>query len=209
MGYEWSPTCCPVPSWKGRPRRWSSSSWPPPPAHRTGTWPPSCTCSPGAPRSSPRARRRHNFPEVVASAGSFGHNFREVVPIMKVIRPRYGDASLADVIPGVLSALGLPGVADPLGLAAGPLAGVRRVAVLLVDGLGRYQLPLAAPYAPALTDVATGRLGAARVITSGFPSTTPVSLVSVGTGVPPGAHGVLGFNVRVPGTDRVLSHIQW
>jgi hypothetical protein len=123
--------------------------------------------------------------------------------------PRYGDASLADVIPGVLSALGLPGVADPLGLAAGPLAGVRRVAVLLVDGLGQYQLPMAAPYAPALTDVATGRLGAARVITSGFPSTTPVSLVSVGTGVPPGAHGVVGFNVRVPGTDRVLSHIQW
>ncbi len=123
--------------------------------------------------------------------------------------PRYGDASLADVIPGVLSALGLPGLGDPLGLAAGPLAGVRRVAVLLVDGLGQAQLPMAAPYAPALTDVATGRLGAASVITSGFPSTTPVSLVSVGTGVPPGAHGVVGFNVRVPGTDRVLSHIQW
>jgi len=123
--------------------------------------------------------------------------------------PRYGDASLADVVPGVLGALGLPGVPDPLGLAAGPLAGVRRVAVLLVDGLGRYQLPMAAPYAPALTDVATGRLGAASVITSGFPSTTPVSLVSVGTGVPPGAHGVVGFNVRVPGTHRVLNHIQW
>src|SRR5690242_1382815 len=125
MGYEWSPTCCPVPSWKGRPRRWSSSSWQPPPARRSGTWPPSCTCSPGA-------HDRHNFPEVVASAGPFGHYFREVVLIMQVIRPRYGDASLADVIPGVLSALGLPGVADPLGLAAGPLAGVRRVAVLLV-----------------------------------------------------------------------------
>lgn len=131
-----------------------------------------------------------------------------------MIAPRYGANTLADVIPGVLCALGMPGPlddhpADPLGLATGPLAGVRRVAVLLVDGLGQHQLPQAAPYAPVLTDVATGRLGAARTITSGFPSTTPVSLVSVGTGAPPGAHGVVGFNVRVPGTGRVLNHIRW
>src|SRR5262249_11356284 len=101
------------------------------------------------------------------------------------------------------------GRGDGVGLGTGALAGMRRAGVLLVDGLGRHQLPLAAPYAPTLTDVATGRLGAAATITSGFPSTTPVSLVSVGTGVPPGAHGVVGFNVRVPGTGRVLNHVQW
>ncbi|HEV7897586.1 MAG TPA: nucleotide pyrophosphatase/phosphodiesterase family protein, partial [Planosporangium sp.] len=116
---------------------------------------------------------------------------------------------IADVLPSVLSALGLRGVADPLGLSGGPLAGVRRVAVLLVDGLGQYQLPLAAPYAPNLADLATGRLGAARTVTSGFPSTTPTSLVSIGTGAPPGVHGVVGFNVRVPATGRILNHIQW
>jgi hypothetical protein len=124
---------------------------------------------------------------------------------MEVVHPRYGTASLADVLPGVLGALGLAGMADPLGLGSGPLAAVRRVAVLLVDGLGRHQLPLAAPYAPGLTDLAAG----AATLTSGFPSTTPVSLVSVGTGVAPGRHGVLGFNVRVPATGRVLNHIQW
>jgi hypothetical protein len=128
---------------------------------------------------------------------------------MDVVHPRYGTDTLADVLPGVLGALGMPGVADPLGLSAGPLAGVRRVAVLLVDGLGEYQIPLAAPYAPTLTDLATHRLGTARTITSGFPSTTPTSLVSVGTGAPPGLHGVVGFNVRVPETGRILNHIQW
>ena len=46
-------------------------------------------------------------------------------------------------------------------------------------------------------------------MTAGFPSTTPTSLVSFGTGVAPGAHGVLGFTVRVPGTTRVLNHIHW
>jgi hypothetical protein len=128
---------------------------------------------------------------------------------MDVVHPRYGTDTLADVLPGVLSALGMPGVADPLGLASGRLAGVRRVAMLLVDGLGQAQLPLAAPYAPTLADLAAGRLGTVRTITSGFPSTTPVSLVSVGTGAPPGQHGVVGFNVREPTSGRILNHIQW
>ncbi|SDZ07362.1 Predicted pyrophosphatase or phosphodiesterase, AlkP superfamily [Micromonospora pattaloongensis] len=120
------------------------------------------------------------------------------------VRPRYGAASLADVLPSALAALGVPGAVDALGL-AGELAGVRRIAVLLVDGLGWHQLPVAAPYAPTLAELTPG----ARQLTSGFPSTTPTSLVSLGAGAPPGAHGVLGFRVNVPGTDRVLTHIAW
>ncbi|WP_326556756.1 alkaline phosphatase family protein [Micromonospora sp. NBC_01796] len=121
------------------------------------------------------------------------------------VRPEYGGDSLADLLPSVLAVLGVPGATDPLGLTA-QLAGVRRIAVLLVDGLGWYQLPTAAPYAPVLTDL-VARTG--RPLTSGFPSTTPTSLVSLGTGAAPGAHGVLGFRVNVPGTDRVLTHINW
>jgi hypothetical protein len=80
---------------------------------------------------------------------------------------------------------------------------VDRVGVLLVDGLGAYQLPLIAPFAPVLAEVAGG-----LTLTTGFPSTTPVSLVTVGTGVPPGAHGVLGFTVRGP-DGRIVNHIHW
>ncbi|SCL16112.1 Type I phosphodiesterase / nucleotide pyrophosphatase [Micromonospora nigra] len=121
------------------------------------------------------------------------------------VAPRYGGGSLADVLPSALAVLGVPGVADPLGLAA-DLAGVRRVAVLLVDGLGWYQIPTAAPHAPTLAGLAAT---VGRPLTSGFPSTTPTSLVTLGTGVPPGTHGVLGFTLRVPGTDRVVNHIEW
>ena len=121
------------------------------------------------------------------------------------VAPRYGGGSLADVLPSALAVLGVRGAVDLLGL--GPrLTGVRRIAVLLVDGLGWYQLPTAAPYAPTLTGLAAT---VGTTLTSGFPSTTPTSLVTLGAGVPPGAHGVLGFKVRVPDTDRVLSHIEW
>lgn len=132
-------------------------------------------------------------------------------PGLATVHPEYGVASLADVMPGVLTALGVPGVADPLELAAGPLAGIRSVAVLLVDGLGHHLLPLAAPHAPVLAQLAAASLpgSSARTITAGFPSTTPTSLASLGTGAPPGSHGLVGFFLNVPGTDRILNHIDW
>nr|MDT0662071.1 alkaline phosphatase family protein [Micromonospora sp. DSM 115978] len=124
---------------------------------------------------------------------------------LDVVRPRYGEASLADLLPSALAVLGVPGAVDRLGL-TGRLDGVRRMAVLLVDGLGWYQLPVAAPHAPTLADLTAAT---AVPLTAGFPSTTPTSLVTLGTGAAPGAHGVLGFRVNVPGTDRVLNHIDW
>ncbi len=116
--------------------------------------------------------------------------------------------TLADVLPSALAVLGLPGSPDRLGL-RDALSGVRRIALLLVDGLGYHLLPLARPVAPVLADVVDGRLGTLLEISSGFPSTTPTSLVSLGTGVASGAHGVLGFTLNVPGTERVLNHVDW
>ncbi|MER7890963.1 nucleotide pyrophosphatase/phosphodiesterase family protein [Micromonospora sp. NPDC094482] len=138
-----------------------------------------------------------------AGAGASGPD--GVTGPLAVVAPRYGDGSLADVLPSALAVLGVPGAPDRLGLTE-PLAGVSRVAVLLVDGLGWYQIPTAARHAPTLAGLAAT---VGRPLTSGFPSTTPTSLVTLGTGAAPGAHGVLGFTVRVPGTDRVLSHIEW
>jgi hypothetical protein len=124
-------------------------------------------------------------------------------------RPAYGAATLADVLPGVATALGVPVARDglppdPLGLTAA-LAGARRVAVLLVDGLGADLVRAHADLAPTLAGLATpvGDLAAP------CPSTTPVSLTSLGTGLPPGSHGVLGFVTAVPGEERTLNHVQW
>ncbi|BCJ34938.1 alkaline phosphatase family protein [Actinocatenispora thailandica] len=118
------------------------------------------------------------------------------------VAPRYGERSLADLLGSVYAVLGAGG-ADPLGL-ADRLPGVRRVVLLLADGLGAGLLPLAAPAAPALAAAV-----ALPPLTCGFPSTTPTSLVSLGVGAPPGRHGVVGFTVRLPGTDRLFTHIRW
>jgi hypothetical protein len=123
--------------------------------------------------------------------------------------PPYGAATLADVLPGAAATLGVPIVrgelpADPLDLTAA-LGGARRVLVLLVDGLGADLLRAHADLAPTLAALArpVGELSAP------CPSTTPVSLATLGTGLPPGSHGILGFVTDVPGEDRTLNHVQW
>lgn len=116
--------------------------------------------------------------------------------------------SICDILPSAAALLGVPGATDALGLAE-RIGDVRRVAVVLVDGLGYHLLPQLADDAPLLASVLAGDTGQLTELACTFPSTTPTSLVSLGTGVPPGEHGVLGFTVNVPGTDRVLTHIYW
>jgi hypothetical protein len=121
----------------------------------------------------------------------------------------YGEATLGDVLPGAAAALGVPVARDglppdPLGL-TGALAGANRVAVLLVDGLGSDLLRRHAGLAPTLAALATP----AGDISAPCPSTTPVSLATLGTGLPPGSHGILGFVTEVPGEGRLLNHVRW
>ena len=129
--------------------------------------------------------------------------------------PPYGAASLADVLPGAAAALGVPVErgdlpADPLRLTEA-LAGARRVAVLLVDGLGADLLRAHAELAPTLAGLARP----AGDLSAPCPSTTPVSLATLTTGLPPGSHGILGFVTAVPGErsatgeERTLNHVQW
>jgi hypothetical protein len=116
--------------------------------------------------------------------------------------------SICDILPSSAALLGVPDTADVLGLR--PAFGdVERAIVVLVDGMGYHLLPRLAPHAPLLASVLAGETGWLRELACTFPSTTPTSLVSLGTGVPPGAHGILGFTLNVPGTERVLTHIFW
>ena len=123
--------------------------------------------------------------------------------------PAYGANTLADVLPSVATALGVPVrrgdlPADPLDLTPA-LGGARRVAVLLVDGLGADLLAEHRAEAPVLRALGTP----AGVLSAPCPSTTPVSLTTLGTGLPPGSHGVLGFVTEVPGQNRTLNHVHW
>ncbi|MCW2735780.1 nucleotide pyrophosphatase/phosphodiesterase family protein [Nocardioides sp.] len=116
--------------------------------------------------------------------------------------PAYGDRSLADVIPSVGRALGVELDGHPVGLELPPAPSY---VVFLVDGMGAELLARHGHVAPYLSSlVADGSTG-----TAGVPSTTATSLTSLGTGLVPGAHGLVGFTSRIPGTDRLLNHLSW
>ena len=121
-------------------------------------------------------------------------------PALVLVVPRYGTASLAEVMPALLAALGVPGEEDRIGL---DLGGVRRICLLLVDGLGAEALAEHPGEAPFLAGLA------GPTLTAGFPSTTAASLSSLGTGRPPGEHGIVGYLLAVPGHDRVMNTLQW
>jgi hypothetical protein len=114
--------------------------------------------------------------------------------------PSYGEGTLADLASSLLGSLGLPDEANPLGLPA-----AARVCLLIVDGLGWELLREHAAAAPFLFELSMS----SRTLTAGFPSTTVTSLGSLGTGRPPGVHGMLGYQVAVPGTGRLLNGLRW
>ena len=121
-------------------------------------------------------------------------------PTVAPVLPHYGERSLPDLASSLLASLGVTAEPNPLSL---PPAG--RACLLVVDGLGWELLrdqPAAAPFLSELA-VYGGPL------TAGFPATTVTSLASLGTGRPPGQHGLLGYQVIVPGEDRLLNALHW
>ncbi|RFU40968.1 alkaline phosphatase family protein [Actinomadura logoneensis] len=112
--------------------------------------------------------------------------------------PRYGSGALADLTASILGTLGVSGATNPLELAALP-----RACVLVIDGLGWELLRAHPNEAPFLNSCAD------RPLTAGLPATTATSLGSLSTGLPPGGHGLLGVQVAVPGTGRLLNCLRW
>jgi hypothetical protein len=120
-------------------------------------------------------------------------------------QPPVGDGpSLADVLPAVAASLGVPGD-DRMPLPRLTLAPARRAVVVLVDGLGHDLLVRRAGHAPFLRS----RLGVTQRVPAGFPSTTATSMGTFGTGLAAGAHGLVGYEVLVPGEDRLLNELSW
>lgn len=114
--------------------------------------------------------------------------------------PRYGSASLSDLLPTLAAGLGVPGFRSVL-----PLEPADRVCVFLVDGLGWELIRRHPDWAPFLTSL----MAAGTPITAGFPSTTATSLASVGTGLPPGQHGLAGYTVAIPGRGQLMNQLRW
>jgi hypothetical protein len=121
-------------------------------------------------------------------------------PAARPVVPQYGESTLADLSTSVLASLGVPGEANPLGLDPAD-----RVCLLVIDGMGWELLREHPAAAPFLAELAR----AGRPLTAGFPATTVTSLGSLGTGRPPGSHGMFGYQVAVPGTGRLLNALRW
>ena len=114
-------------------------------------------------------------------------------PRTSPIVPSYGESSLADLSASILASLTGDAAANVLGL---PETG--RACLLVVDGLGHELLRGHQAAAPFLAELAFN----SRPLTAGCPSTTVTSLASLGTGLPPAEHGMLGYQVAVPGEER-------
>ncbi|MCE4946892.1 alkaline phosphatase family protein [Streptomyces noursei] len=119
--------------------------------------------------------------------------------------PRYGTGSLADLLPAITAGQGLPGVTTDMALAPAD-----RACVFLIDGLGWELLrahPGEAPFLTSLLDTSSN--GTGQPLTAGFPATTATSLASVGTGLPPGAHGLPGYTCEDPATGALMNQLRW
>lgn len=121
-------------------------------------------------------------------------------PRTSPIVPSYGENTLADLSASILASM----TGDPERNVLG-LPGAGRVCLLVVDGLGWEQLRAHQAAAPFLSELAFN----SSPLTAGFPSTTATSLGSLGTALPPAAHGLLGYQVAVPGTGRLLNALHW
>jgi predicted AlkP superfamily pyrophosphatase or phosphodiesterase len=105
---------------------------------------------------------------------------------------------LSDLLPSVLACLGVADEPNPLGLQPAPC-----VVVLLVDGLGWNLLREHIDHAPTLASL-TG-----RSLTAGFPTTTAASITSLGTGTPPGQHGIVGYTTRLDARPEPINWLTW
>jgi len=124
-------------------------------------------------------------------------------PRTSPIVPSYGDSSLADLSASILASVtGEAG--DPAKNVLG-LPEVGRVCLLIIDGLGWELLRAHQAAAPFLSELAFN----SRQLTAGFPATTVTSLGSLGTALPPGSHGMLGYQVAIPGEGRLLNGLRW
>ena len=122
-------------------------------------------------------------------------------------RPDYGGRELGAVLSACLDAIGAGHVVvgrdsandrERLGIPA-----ARHVVVVILDGLGFYQLEARSGHAPFLRSISAGHL------TAGFPTTTATSLSLFGTGYGAGQTGMTGYTARNPRTGRLANLISW
>ena len=114
--------------------------------------------------------------------------------------PRYGQRSIAEVLPSIAAALGEAGFENRLGFPE-----ISQAVVLVVDGMGWQQVEKQRDELPTI--------GAAMreqsPVDAAFPTTTPAGLATLTLGMPPGRHGMVGATFYLPDFETVLAPLHW
>lgn len=114
----------------------------------------------------------------------------------ELLPPNYGNGTIANVPATIASVLGVPfsglgPLPEPLWQ---PLAGAKRVVLLIIDAMGWNLLEKERKGLAAML----GRTAVSSQITSVFPSTTVAALSSLWTGYGPAQHGLVGLQLFMP-----------
>jgi hypothetical protein len=105
-------------------------------------------------------------------------------------------------MPSIFAGLGVTDTHDFAGCGESPTG---RELLFLIDGFGADLLAKYSEHAPTLS-----AMSLAHSVQTSFPSTTSTSLATLTTGSMPGAHGMMGYTVRVPrSSGRVLNSLKW
>jgi hypothetical protein len=114
--------------------------------------------------------------------------------------PAYGGSSLDSLVPALLA-----GPGERPEWLPGPLGAASPVVLLALDGLGWHQLQDRRRVAPVMAGMDGGP------ISSVAPTTTAAALTSLTTGMPPAAHGIVGYKFAVAGPSgpEVLNVLRW
>ncbi len=108
---------------------------------------------------------------------------------------------LSHLTNSIFSALNVADTTDYLELKQANM----RECLILIDGMGQDAVNKYGDQFPIFEELKN-----MRTIYTNFPSTTATSLSTLGTGVLPGVHGMLGYTVRVPRSDnRLLNALKW
>ena len=108
---------------------------------------------------------------------------------------------LSDITNSIFNSLSVPETIDSLSLGSAE----NREVLILIDGMGQDAIDKYGDQFPIFDE-----LKQVKKLYTNFPSTTATSLSTLGTGVLPGVHGMLGYTVRVPRSDnRLLNALKW
>ncbi len=125
------------------------------------------------------------------------------------VLPDYGGYSIADLPSLVERLFGLEGRAALLADVADGTPDFDHVVLLILDGLGYRKTEALFDRFPDLTLRSLSEKGLFFPLTSVFPSTTVASLASIGTGLTPLEHGLVGYRLYLRETSAITNMIRF